>query len=1158
MKRKNKIGSTNLRNAILFGIFCTVVVFCIGLYILLKLNPYMIINYDGYAVSGEQLTENLLSGIKITNENRNIQAINVKDQSTIYKNIHSYYIGDDKKTNLNIDYPIYINGNISLYNISSDTKMITNYYEELDGYANSSIVSGTLYNMYNMERADYNKYIFLKTPDEIFISTYDINLKTSESEYTIPMNSIIKFTEDYILYYILDEELFVYNEILDVDSSTQVKIGEFENITYNTFLEKLNIIEIREEIVEEIKEPEIIIEKKINIIPKEEIIEDEIIEEPEEEKEKIEEIVEQVPETKPEENSPVEVIKYIKPEVSCKEFESNVYSAKTSLKIYDPTKRIKTPVSFTIMNKGKVYLRKSFLSSGNYIISGLLPDQEYTIIGEYTYLNENEEIVKNIFLEEKIKTGSIDSLNPIQLNFEYGDILSDGIHLKNLKIESSLIDESLRGLKKAYIEIDGATYTISTEKLNKMLMGQNVDFKVTNILKSNSEYDFKIVFFDLENNELELENNTGIIRTSKKAPSAKIKLNVQKVVNVNATIQLENKDNLNITDYKYYIYLQDGTIVQSNDLNINDAEIILENLDPNNYYIMKIYGTFDLEDGRGIQENIEIGEATFTTAPINLLGYIYLKNDIVKLEKNKFNMSLDLLTNKTDERLIHILEDIKINLYNKNTGDLAQTQNLSKQQLESFKTGIQTIIEFRNLQTSTEYNIEIEGTAVQGTTKNIIKVVCNTNNIITRKEPAKVLLKNKFVTNKMIDFDVKIQDIDKAILTDNISFELRNKDGKLVDIESIDINADYKRLNFDKLESEQEYYISFYAIGYNEGADNSTYQSNYLLSKISFYTQIGISGKVELQDLTRQTEGKNLIDVSSTIKWYSACFNTSKYYGNTFEYDRNEKSDVLKLYAGKSSANQYYSYDFSQYIGQTVTFSFDAKKEANSSGLRAYLQTTKAYNAKNVKEITNLSTSEWNHYIFTITIDDTGFAGFYVSANSSANSQYLWLKNVQVELGKSASSYKKYQYSLESNIIVNLDDTRDEVTTNDYYLRFYKNGKYDKEEKYIEIDETNKVTNSIKKFVFEDNKNYKIELAVKINDRYYVLNTLEFDTEIGEMLGISCKEDWLKVQPNGNYIVYADIDFSEVSNSYVFGGSNLFFNGVIDFQRIYYYQKYIF
>ena len=457
MENKNvvkipKIKKNISRNIIIF-IFLTIIILAItGFFLSRRLVPYMIIEYDGYAVSGEEITQILLGSEVKDDKNRNISAIKVKDQMSIYKDRKDlYYLGESRKDNLNIEYPIYVNDNISLYNMSNNVTLVTNSYKEVSGYANSTLVSGNLYNMSDLNRADYNDYIFFKNERGIFVNAFDIMIKTESNSYKIPMNSILAFYEDYILYYTLLNDVFIYNEILDLDLKSEIKIGDLETITYKEFLNKAKIANVQEEKKLEIEEESIIVEqdvKKEEIKKnKEEKIEDvekkdEKVEEEKIEDERIEENIEEINETPLQENIEIvdiPVITYVTPEVTVKNVTSEVYKINFLINIYDPTHQITTPITFTIKHNNKVYMRKSFTSSGIGNISGLLPEEDYSIEAEYVYLNEEEESIKREILNEQFSTKSIKELNPITLGFEYGNIISDGLNLKDLKIISDIL-----------------------------------------------------------------------------------------------------------------------------------------------------------------------------------------------------------------------------------------------------------------------------------------------------------------------------------------------------------------------------------------------------------------------------------------------------------------------------------------------------------------------------------------------------------------------------------------------------------------------------------------------------------------------------------------------------------------------------------------------
>src|SRR5699024_1056688 len=95
---------------------------------------------------------------------------------------------------------------------------------------------------------------------------------------------------------------------------------------------------------------------------------------------------------------------YIKPEVTVENFTVEVYTAKSTLHIKDPSGRIVEAPTFEIYKDGKIYLRRTFNNSGEIQITGLIPDTEYEVIGKYIYLNENNQKVENTFYEGRFTT----------------------------------------------------------------------------------------------------------------------------------------------------------------------------------------------------------------------------------------------------------------------------------------------------------------------------------------------------------------------------------------------------------------------------------------------------------------------------------------------------------------------------------------------------------------------------------------------------------------------------------------------------------------------------------------------------------------------------------------------------------------------------------
>ena len=93
-------------------------------------------------------------------------------------------------------------------------------------------------------------------------------------------------------------------------------------------------------------------------------------------------------------------------------------------------------------------------------------------------------------------------------------------------------------------------------------------------------------------------------------------------------------------------------------------------------------------------------------------------------------------------------------------------------------------------------------------------------------------------------------------------------------------------------------------------------------------------------------------------------------------------------------------YDLREYAGQEVTMSFKAK--AISGTQNAYIQNSKT--DTNISKIDGLTT-EWQDFQYTLTLDSTGYLGFYIVAGNG-----IEVKELQVELGNQKTSYEEFKY----------------------------------------------------------------------------------------------------------------------------------------------------
>ena len=1128
-KVTNKISNSKIiKNPVflLIGLIVIILVIALIYFIFLKYSPIMNFKYEGYAISGKDITENLLGSSEDSTINKNLELAKIEEQGTIFKKLNDYFVGNKEKTEINLNYPIYINENSAIYNLAENSTLISKDFEEIAGYPNLSIAQGKVYDGNNLERADAKEYIFVKTSDDIFINLYEIKIKTTANEYTIPVNSIVAFNENTIRYYSVNNTILVFNEINDVDSDSDVQMVE-KSYTYEELLTRLGIIKNESNNTENNKSQDDIIQEDTNKT-------DENLENLENDNTIEQEQSNETNTTEEPQNG------YVKPEVTAENFTAEVYTAKSTLYIKDPSGMIIEAPTFEIYKDGKIYLRRTFSNSGEIQITGLIPDTEYEVIGKYIYLNENNQKVENTFYEGRFTTKGYEELGSIDIQKENGEIYSNKIQLAKVKITSDLNAEVIKGINQVEIETGEIRTVLKNSQVNSLLRGEEITIESSEGLKSDSKINYTIKFYDKNGIELKVNNNIGETRTSKEAPVARVSIKEQDIVSVTLRLNLTNKDNVELENYKYVVTRPNGEVVQEKRLAENETELLLEDLDQNQYYKIGIYADYDLNDNKGKQENVEIGNLVFATQPISTLGSLELTVENKELTSTTSTISYKIDEDRTDKRLIQILNELTISI--KDGEDIVKTDTLTEEEIKNLQQAGIKEIKYENLKSNTTYTIEITGNVQLGNTQEEIPVTYNYKEFTTLKIPAKVEIRNQFVTGNLIDFDVRIEDVNNSVLNNTVRMELRDSSNNLIDLQELTTNQDYIRKTYEKLEENQTYKLSFYADQYNEGSTDEKYKVNYLIKEIEIVTEPGISGSIGLTDLTRKTIGKNLIDVESNLKWKSF-FNANNGYGK--EYDKG--NNILFIKAQDNNHDQYYMYDLTEYIGQTVTISFEAKIDEKGGDLEVYFRKTLHTNDIKMNDLTK---NEWKKYSYTITIGSTGYIGFFLhQLDNNIAGGILELKDLQIELGTNSTEYEEYKYYLEGNILVNLEDKRNEIQTNDYFIKIYKNNDLVSNNRYIELEDTNILTDVIKQYKVEQNCDYNFELVVNVNEREYVLDTMEFNTNgTAEIKGIRSKEEFLNIQPQGNYIVLTDIDIG--AENIVFGAYSTTycsFNGTIDF-----------
>ena len=205
---KTKLSNLEIKpQFLIIGLVAIITIISLIDFIFLKYSPIMNFKYEGYAVSGKEITENLLgsgnnndrgegesqnnkednsqnsenSG-SISNEDKNIDLAKIEEQGTIFKKLGQYFIGNKEKTEIDLNYPIYINDKNTIYNLSQNITLISKNFEQIVGYPNISITDGKVYNGNSLERADSKEYIFAKTTEGIYVNLKEIKIITTANK----------------------------------------------------------------------------------------------------------------------------------------------------------------------------------------------------------------------------------------------------------------------------------------------------------------------------------------------------------------------------------------------------------------------------------------------------------------------------------------------------------------------------------------------------------------------------------------------------------------------------------------------------------------------------------------------------------------------------------------------------------------------------------------------------------------------------------------------------------------------------------------------------------------------------------------------------------------------------------------------------------------
>ena len=738
-------------------------------------------------------------------------------------------------------------------------------------------------------------------------------------------------------------------------------------------------------------------------------------------------------------------------------------------------------------------------------------------------------MVEKTFYEQEFKTKDISELNDVELTKDIENIYSKKVELTNLGINNKLDDEVLKGIKKITLKIGEEEYILSSKNVSKIKKLEKITYETSETLSSNTDYNYEIIIYDIAQNKLRTKNATGNARTAKQAPKVSVNVDESDLTILDLSLSIINKDDVNLNNLKYVISNSLGKIIKEENID-SSYKFRVSDLDANEVYQIDIYADYDLEDGKGNILNGLLGSVKASTNPLSTLGYVRISLEEQEITRNKASFELALNNKSTDPKLLSLLDSINISILDEE-GNKVDNKIINGDDLTLLKQDEKINFNFENLTSNTKYTFDIKSNIKQGSKVYTFDVLNSLKSFKTHKKDAEVLIINKFANENMIDFDVKVLDEEGAIRTDRVLLEVRKSNGKLISMKEIEINKDYKQLNFDKLDKDENYVFKFIAEDYNVGTNNSTYEEGKILLEETITTEEGISGLLNLHSLSKVKKSKNLFNIKNRNLWTTGGGGTAKF---SIDYDKK----ILYLGMTGTVSNRAYSYYIPDYAGKKVTISFKYKYRKNSSKTNSdYLRIEGMSNYTVPK-----ATDEYKEFSQTMNVSQKGYIAFRIQ-NGSTNTMYYELKDIQIEEGGSATSYKDYEESnyYVADSLVNLKDKNSEILDDKYYIKIFK------EDELVEIKEYSlngkrEVADEMIKNNLEPYKEYKLVLAVKIRDKFYDISSYSVNTD-NEVRGISSVDDLKNMHPYANYIVTKDLDLRNYPVIY-----DSTYSGTLDFQ----------
>lgn len=232
------------------------VVIVILLLLQTKFNIFMRVEDGGYAVDGSSVKHMLMSDPEEEQDIVEVPYYRFEALDYIYQRGNSFYMGENKKTQVDLAFPFYIKDSAGIMFTGNSGTLFDLQFDEAEVYQGLRSSERIAYNP-GGERADATEYLFYGMQSGLFINLDTISYEDRGEERQIAMNSIIYFCEDYFTYCEPDGDKGIYQICKTIQADDIVTINGAEE-TYRDLLIKLHVIsEKRNKLSNKPEEPDL-------------------------------------------------------------------------------------------------------------------------------------------------------------------------------------------------------------------------------------------------------------------------------------------------------------------------------------------------------------------------------------------------------------------------------------------------------------------------------------------------------------------------------------------------------------------------------------------------------------------------------------------------------------------------------------------------------------------------------------------------------------------------------------------------------------------------------------------------------------------------------------------------------------------------------------